>query len=125
MTASQAAKWWDSAWKVVVALTVPTLLAAAGLLISLRGDILVIQTEIGHLRDQVSAQMDDRYRGSQASADLALRDARIAAVEAQIRRLEAEYRSHVAAPFHTSAIEARISTLERYLERLQQPTDGR
>ena len=125
MTATQAQKWWDGAVKIIAPLSVAALLAIFGTVIQMRGDILVIQSEVGHLRQQIGAQMDDRYRGSQAAADLALRDARIAAVEAQLRRLEAEFRAHVAAPFHTSAIEARIAALERYLERIQQSGEGR
>lgn len=124
-SSGSAQKWWDGAVKIVAPLSVAALLAIFTTVVSMRGDILVIQSEIGHLREQVGAQMDDRYRGTQAQADLALRDTRLSALDAQISQLTAEFRAHVASPFHTSAIEARLAALERHLERLSQLPDGR
>lgn len=83
----------------------------------LRGDNAVLQVELRHLRELIQGGMDDRYRATQARADFALRDSRIATLEASLGRLEGEFRAHVVQPWHSQAIEDRLRAIEKAIER--------
>lgn len=63
-------------------------IGTAAQLADLRGDVRVMANENKHLRILIGTQMEDRYRGEQATADFALRDERTSALVKRVDVLE-------------------------------------
>ena len=64
----------------LILLLVTMVLDTRSQIADLRGSMRVIENEIIHLRRAVETSVEDRYRASQARADLALRDIKISAI---------------------------------------------
>jgi regulator of replication initiation timing len=118
------------AQKVTLLVLGALLTAMIGLLLDTRAQVNEARTEnremrleIKHLREVITTQMDDRFRGSDFNQQIAIRDERIITLRRDVDRLSREMREHKALNGH-AVMDRRVKALEDRVRHLEDEEEG-
>jgi hypothetical protein len=118
------------AQKVTLLVLGALLTAMIGLLLDTRAQVNEARTEnremrleIKHLREVITTQMDDRFRGSDFNQQIAIRDERIITLRRDIDCLNREMREHKALNGH-AVMDRRVKALEDRVRHLEDEEEG-
>lgn len=81
-----------------------------------------MQQDVANLRADIRNGMDDRYRGTDAKADLLIRDKAITELDMRVRQLAAEFRAHENLPAH-DVVGSAVEALRERVLRLEESAD--